>query len=217
MNLAFLGFSVAAIVFGAYSYTFYRLTEKKLPPFLKSYALAYFALALAFLTWALASLNNNLLDVSVIIGNVFLLIGSLLLLAVLLNNNPGTRKQALTVGALLALVFLYLRVTYYWPTPFMLDGVMVFNTQKAVALVLGLIFITIWLPASLFVAKQVTAKTEAEDITFVFSLLYSVSTVAAILFMAFKTPALIITTFVILLVCFTMLLYSNYVINKLHH
>ena len=64
-------------------------------------------------------------------------------------------------------------------------------------------------------AKKVTANISIEGMTYAYSFIYGVSTIAAILFITFKTIPMVIISFVTLGICFVMLLYSNYVISKL--
>ena len=215
MNLAFIGFSIAGVIFAIYAYTFYSLAGTKLPVFLKNYAFAYFALALAFLIWAFAALNNSFLVNSVIIGNILLLMGSIFLLNVLFNNNKNIKIFSVFLGIVLSLIFVWVRINYYQPVPFMEDGVLIFNTQKVISIILSLIFIFIWLPANLVVAKKVTANVSIDGMTYAYSFVYGISTIATILFITFKTIPMVIISFVTLGICFVMLLYSNYVISKL--
>ena len=215
MNLAFIGFSVAGVIFAVYAYTFYSLAGAKLPVFLKNYAFAYFSLALAFLIWAFAALNNSFLVNSVIIGNILLLLGSIFLLKVLFNNSKNTKILSIFLGVILSLIFLWVRINYYQPTPFMLNGILIFNTQRIVAEILGLIFAFVWLPANLLVAKKVSATTGIQGMSFVYSFIYILSTVSAILFISVSTVSMVIASFVTLSLCFVMLIYSNYVINKI--
>lgn len=215
MNLAFIGFAVVGVVFAIYASTFYSLAGKRLPVFLRSYSFAYFSLALAFLIWAFASLNNEFLKNSVIIGDSLLLLGSIFLLNVLFNQNKNIKIFSIAVGIVLSLIFVWLRINYYQPMPFIENGILVFNTQTMIAVVLNLIFILIWLPANLVAAKKVTANISIEGMTYAYSFIYGVSTIAAILFITFKTIPMVIISFVTLGICFVMLLYSNYVISRL--
>jgi hypothetical protein len=215
MNLAFIGFTVVSVVLSIYASTFYSLAGKRLPVFMRSYSLAYFSLALTFLIWAFASLNNEFLKNFVIIGDSLLLLGSILLLNVLFNQNKNIKIFSIVTGVILSLIFIWLRINYYQPMPFIENGILVFNTQTIVAVILNLVFILIWLPANLVAAKKVTANISIEGMTYAYSFIYGVSTIAAILFITFKTIPMVIISFVALGICFVMLLYSNYVINKL--
>lgn len=215
MNLAFIGFFIAGVVFAVYAYTFYRLAGKKLPIFLRNYAFAYFALALAFLVWAFAAVNNSFLVNSVIVGNILLLLGSIFLLNVLFNNNKNIKILSILLGVILSLVFIWMRVNYYQPMPFMENGVLIFNTPKIISIILSSIFILIWLPTNLVTAKKVTTNMPIQGMSFVYSFIYGVSTIAAIFFIALKTVPMVITAFVTLVICFVMLIYSNYVASKL--
>jgi hypothetical protein len=215
MNLAFVGFFIAGVVFMVYASSFYSLAGKKLPVFLRSYALAYFCLGLAFLIWAFAAINTGFLNSSVMVGDVLLLLGSIFLLAVLFNQNKNLKIFSVVMGIILAAVFIWLRMTYYLPMPLMSNGILVFNTQKVITVILSLIFILIWLPTNILVGKKVGANIPIEGISFVYSFIYGVSTIAAIFFISFKTVPMVVISFVTLGICFIMLLYSNYVLSKL--
>jgi hypothetical protein len=214
MNLASIGFLIVGILFVAYAYTFYVLAEKKLPAFLKNYAYAYFALAVAFLFWSFAAFSGSFLSASVLVGDILLLLGSLFLVSVIFKANKSIKIIAIVVGVILSAVFVYMRLYYFPPTPFISNGILIFNTQKIIAEILGFVFAFVWLPANLFVAKEVSKKMEIQGMFSIYSFIYIISTVSAILFISVSTTKMVIASFVILGLCFVMLLFSNYVISK---
>lgn len=215
MNLAFVGFFIAGIVFAIYASTFYRMTGKKIHAYLKNYAFAYMCLAAAFLVWAVASIQTTFLVNSVIIGNILLLTGSIFLLNILFNKKKYLKYIAVVCGVALSIEFIYVRLGYFAPIPYMESGVLVFNTQKTIQILLDLLFVFIWLPANLSVAKTITANIKIEGLSYIYSFIYSVSTIAAVLLINFRTVPMVVLSFVVLGICFIMLLYSNYVINTL--
>jgi len=215
MNLAFVGFFITGIVFTIYASTFYHIARKKLHGYLRNYAFSYICLALAFLIWAFASIYPIFLIDSIILGNIFLLLGSIFLLSVLFNSNKYLKCLAVFNGVVLSLGFIYIRVKYFAPTPYIESGVLVFNTQLIIRIILDLLFIFIWLPANLMVAKTITKNIKIDGLNYAYSFIYSVSTVSAALLINFKTVPMIVLSFVVLGISFIMLLYSNYVINKL--
>lgn len=217
MNLAFIGFFIAGVIFAVYAYTFQSITEKKFPTYVKNYAFAYYSLAFAFLVWAFASLNTDLLPLSVILGNALLLVGSLYLLTVLFHEHHTVKYAVLAWGLIFSVTFLYARLTYFAPDPFLREGVLVFNTQQPIAIILILLFLLIWLPANLKIAREVTAPMKIEGMPFVYAFLYALSTVAAIFFITFKTVPMVVASFVVLNVCFVMLLFSSYIVHRVVH
>lgn len=215
MNLALVGFLVVGILFAIYAYTFYTLAEKKLPAFLRSYAYAYFALALAFFIWAFATVQTSLLGTSVIIGDVLMLVGSICLLSVLLHSNRRLKIAGNIIGSILTVVILYIRFAYFPPMATMTGGLIFFNTQLPIALVFVGAFVLVWLPTNIMVARRVTLFLGVGGMSFVYSFIYVVSTISAVLFVGSTTPTMIIGTFVLLGLCFVMLIYSNYILNKM--
>lgn len=215
MNLAFIGFFVTGAAFTAYAYTFYNLAEKSLPVYLKNYSFAYFSLALSFFIWSIAVLVPSFLENSVIIGNALILLGSLFLLNILLNKNKKVLFISIIIWLIFSFLFIWFRIIYFFPTPYLDNGVLVFNTQTIITIILNLIFALVWLPANIIAAKKVTADIKIEGITYAYTFIYIVSTLAAILFLTFKTVPMIIFSFITLSICFIMLLYSNIVISKL--
>ena len=215
MNLAFFGFAIAGLVFAFYALVFFRLAGRQLPVFLRAYAFAYVGLALAFLVWSVAALTPEYLPGAVLAGNALLLAASCSLLIVLFAGKPALQRISFFGGLALSLLFLWFRVQYYAPVPFMADGILIFNTQKPIAMILAAVFILIWLPANLVAARHVTARMATPGMSSVYSFVYAVTTVAAILFITFKTPRMVVASFATLLICFVLLLYSNFIIKKL--
>ncbi len=214
MPLAFIGFTIAGIIFGVYAFTFYSFTKNKLPGYLNGYASTYALLALAFLIWGVISLvgDQNLLQWSVLFGNALLLAATTLLAAVLLKSK--NKATILAIGFLLSAVLVWLRMTYYPPMPSIVNGILVFNTQAPVAIMLGAIFALIWLPANLSVAKLVSSKIPMPEMSFLYSFIYVASTFSAVLFISSDTIPLILLSFTALTLCFAMLLMSNFVLRK---
>jgi len=217
MPLATIGFTITGLFFGIYAYTFYALAGKKIKSVLKSFAYAYFSLALAFLSWGIAAFigNQNLLNLSVISGNILLLLSTIFLLNIHLHQNKNYRTVGLVGAFLLALLFLWWRVSYFPPQPILSNGILVFNTDLPVAVILGLIILLIWLPTNIKVAKLISQKVKAEGISFIYSSIYVMATIASLLFIAARTIPVIIISFTGIAICFAMLIASNVVIDKL--
>lgn len=214
MNLATIGFLIGGIVIALYAYTFQRVTDGKLPDYLKRYADVYYALAAAFLIWAAASVFTDFLAVSVLLGNALILLGSLFLLSILMSGKGKMEPSILMAGPVVALLLLYVRATQFFPEPLMDNGVLVFNTQTPVAIALGLIFAGIWLPANVMVGKAVAKTMNIQGIDTIYAILYALSTIAAMLLISLHTVSMVIIAFVVLTLSFAMLMYSNSMLGQ---
>lgn len=217
LSLATIGFTVTGIFFGIYAYTFYLLVIKKLRSSLESFSYAYFSLSLAFLIWGGATFmgDQNILNISVIIGNALLLLGTIFLLNLWFENNKSLRGITIIGCVILSLVFLWWRISYFYPQPTLLNGILLFNTQLPVAILLGLIFLLIWLPTSIKVGKIISRTLRIDSLSFIYSSIYVMATIAALIFIAARTIPMIVISFVGISLCFVMLLTSNIFIDKL--
>lgn len=214
MNLAFAGFTISGIIFGVYSISLYRMAGVKLPPIFKNYAIAYLGLFFAFLVWGIGSIIPGFLDSSIIFGDVFILASTVLLLSFLFARNRNFNIAVIIIATIISLILIWLRLSQFPPQAFMSDGILIFNTQKFIGIVLSLIFILIWLPANMYAAKLITSTMKAPQMTIIYSFVYAFSTISAILLISFKTAPMVIASFVALSICFVLLLYSNYIISK---
>jgi hypothetical protein len=211
--LATLGFTLTGICFGIFAYTFKTLVANKLNLKLSQFSYAYYCLGLALLTWGITSAigGDDLLRRAVIVGNGFLLLGTLFMLDIWLGNN---RRKWLWIAALISIALLYIRASH------MRDGILIFNTQTIVAVVLAGFFALVWLPVNLKVAKQITHKVGQDSITSMYAAVYITATIAALIFLAARRTITVILSFAAIGICFAMLIRSNVLIAKLtesHH
>jgi hypothetical protein len=211
--LATLGFVITGLCFGIFAYTFNTLVIAKTNLKFVQFAYAYYCLGLALLTWGVAAAigGDDLLRRSVIVGNSFLLLGTLFMLSVWLGQK---NRSWVWLAAVIAIVLLYVRASHYPPTPYMKDGILIFNTQTPVAIVLGLIFTTIWLPVNLGVARTLVRKIGQEGMASIYSAIYLMATLSALLFLAARRVATVILSFAALTICFVMLVASNIFVKK---
>ncbi len=212
--LATLGFITTGICFGIFAYTFNSLVVRKAKLKLSQFSYAYYSLGLGLLTWGIAAAigGSDTLRLSVIIGNGFLLLGTLFMLDVWI---PKKHRVWLWVASLVAIALLYVRAVYYSPTPYMRDGILIFNTQTIVAIAIGLIFALIWLPVNLRVAKMITHKIKQDNINTIYSGIYAAVTVAALIFLAARRTIVVILSFSAIIICFVMLIWSNILVAKI--
>jgi hypothetical protein len=212
--LAELGFLVTGVCFAAFAVTFWTFVLNKTKLELHQFSYAYFSLALALLTWGIAVSigGDTLLKNSVLVGDLFLMCGTLFMLDILLS----VRNQLwLLAAAVLSLWLLHIRAVSYPPHPEMHSGILLFNTQKPVAIVLSAIFLLVWLPANLKVAKLVTHKIKQDSISNLYSYIYIAATVSALIFIASRRTITVAISFAALGICFLMLLSSNLLVEAL--
>jgi hypothetical protein len=171
-------------------------------------------LAVALLTWGLAASTNEatVLKQSVIIGDALLLTGTLFMLSIWFGTKA---RQWMWLSFLAAAGLLYVRISQYPPAPYMKNGIFVFNPQTQVAIAIGLLFLLVWLPVSLKVARQVTRAINQESIYRIYAAIYIVSAISALLFLNARRLATIIISFTVVGICFLMLIQSNLVIEKI--
>lgn len=208
--LAVAGFLVAGLCFGYFAYTFQSLVVTRTGLKLDAFAYAFYSLAAAFLIWGVAVIiaTPAALAVSVVIGEAIILLGTLFLIRLLVDSRP-----LLWALVVLAAALLYTRVTYFYPEPYLLDGVVIFNIPTVVGVVLGLAIIGVWLPASWRVARQVAVAIHEPSLSRTYGAIYVAAALAAVLFTAVRRPITAVATFVALIICFGLLIGSNVVVK----
>lgn len=212
--LATLGFTITGLCFGIFAFTFNNLVVHKAKLKLSQFSYGYYSLALAFIIWGIASAigGSTLLKHSVLVGDGLLLLGTLFMLDVWLGKK---HRAWLGLAAVVSVALLYIRISHFTPSPYMRSGILIFNTQTAVAVVLGLIIALIWLPVNLRVAKLVTQKIGQGEIAFIYSAMYTAATVAALIFLVARRTIVVVLSFIAIGVCFAMLITSNMLVAKL--
>jgi len=212
--LATLGFTITGVCFGIFAYTFSHLVISKTDLKLNQFSYAYYSLGLALLTWGIAATigGDDLLRRSVLVGNGFLFVGTLFMLDIWLGKK---NRNWLYLAALVAVALLYVRATYYSPTPYMRGGILIFNTQTVVAAILAGIFAFIWLPVNLKVAKLVTSAIGQEVIAQMYSAIYVTATAAVLVFLAARRTVTVVLSFIAIGICFLMLIRSNILVSKI--
>lgn len=208
--LASLGFLTAALLLLLFAYTFDNLIKKG-DEDLKPFALAYTLVALAFLIWGLLVLTNAqaALPRSVLIGDGVLLTASI---CAAYTFMPAKRKNPFAIAAVIAAAaLLYLRARYYYPAPVLKDGVLFFNTQRPVEILLSATVILAWLPACMKAAGMITGKGVLRRYYTLYVSTYAITIISAALFIQAKRRAVVIESFVGFSVSILLLLVSNLV------
>lgn len=213
--LAAAGFSVVGIFFGIFAYTFDSMVARRSHAKLGQFAYAYYSLALAFFVWGAASAvaSHDVLQWSVIAGDGLLLLATFFLLDIVIGANY--RRLWIAPAVLVSVALIYLRIKFYFPAPYMTEGVLVFNTQPLVATVLSLVFVLTWLPVNAWVARVVTHKSGLDSLMFSYLVIYSAATVGVVFFLFAHRPIIVVLSFLAIAVCFVMLIASNLLVRSI--
>jgi len=205
LSLGFVSFLVGGCIFLLYAFSFRAYVQRKIVS--GWYPLAFYFLGAAFLSWSVGMLAGSVtsLALSVLAGNVLILLGTASISLVLFNN-----KALASFTVLAAIAFSILRAVYFFPTPFIQGGILIFNTQAAVAVAYALVFICVWLPANLKVGKQLGNRTGFPDFAFLLKTLFAISTFAAAVLPAAKTLPVVAGAFATIVVCYGALLAATF-------
>lgn len=213
--LAALGFGVVGTFLAIFALTFEFMVVRKTRLYASEFALAYGFLAIAFWVWAIAAAFNNIgyLQVSVILGDALILAASLTLLDLLLHLSKY-RSLWLFVATAICLYLLLERMSLYPPSAYMDGGILIFNGQTAVNVILGLIVAGIWLPVSVMIGRELAVEIRQSHLWVMFAGIYACGMVGALLFASAHRLPLVICAFVVLGLSFIMLITSNIVVSK---
>jgi hypothetical protein len=206
--LATFGFGITGILFFLFALDIEALPFNKFMQTLRVYAQAYFLVAYAFILWSFASYINSsrFLAFSVVVGDILLAAATLLMLNILLGNKPN--KKVLIYSAIsVAVILLFVRVVYFYPTPYMIDQVLFFNSQRLVSFTIASAFLFIWFPVNLHMSDIVSQKVPSMRRLYTF--LYTAATLSAVIFLLSKAPLTLVLSFTAISISFLMLIISS--------
>lgn len=206
--LATIGFLTIAVLLILFAYTFNDLVVKDGEKELRPFALAYLLVALAFLMWGIVSMDSGttLLSRTVGIGDALLLAASLCVASAYITRRKG---MILGIAAVAAAALLYVRINRYYPHPSLDNGVLFFNTQRPVAVILSAIIVIAWLPACMKVARIITAKAGLQRYYQLYVSTYALAIISAALFIEATRRSVIIASFTLFGVSVLLMLISN--------
>jgi hypothetical protein len=213
--LATLGFIITAILLILFAYTFDSLVKKD-DKELRLFGLAYLLVAVAFLMWGLLSFSNasSTLPHSVLVGDALLFAASTCSALVF---TPRKWRGLIAVGAVVVtIILLCVRAKYYYPVPSLHDGVLFFNTQRQVAVLLSTIVVVAWLPACMKVARIVTTKHGLQRYYSLYVSAYALTIITAALFIQARRRSVVIESFIGFAVSILLLLLSNVLAMNSH-
>lgn len=207
--LATLGFLITALLLILFALTFDRLVKKDNTE-LRVFGFGYAFVAVAFLMWGLLSVAgaaDGTFAKSVLVGDALLFLASICVASVLCTKR--WRAIFYIVGAVLTAVFILVRAKQYYPVPSLQDGILFFNTQRPVAILLSAIVVFAWLPACMKVARLLTAKSGLLQYYSLYVAVYAITIISTALFIQAKRRTIVIESFVAFGVSILLLLVSN--------
>lgn len=206
--LATIGFLTTALLLILFAYTFNDLVVKDGEKELRPFALAYLLVALAFVMWGIVSLDSEttLLPRTVGVGDALLLTASLCAASAYITRRKGV---ILGFGAALGAALLYVRINHYYPHPSLDNGVLFFNTQRPIAVILSAIIVIAWLPACMKAARIITAKAGLQRYYQLYVCTYALAIISAALFIEARRRNVVIASFTLFGASALLMLISN--------
>ena len=212
--LATLGFLITAILLIVFALTFDSLVKKDNKE-LRAFGFGYAFVAVAFLMWGLLSLTratDATFAKSVLVGDTFLFLASICVASVLVSKQWKTAFYI--SGTAITALLLIVRAKQYYPVPSLQDGILFFNTQRPVAILLSAIVVFAWLPACMKVARLLTAKSGLLQYYSLYVAAYAITIISAALFIQARRRTIIIQSFVAFGVSTLLLLVSNLLVKN---
>ncbi len=211
--LGIIGFFVLAVTLGLYAYTSY--TNYTLVPMRDKSLLvtAYTLLALTSLVW-LATLfaSEAMVRELVFLSDVLLIAATACMLGILADLS---KPLVLSAVAFAAAGLLTLRA-YALPTQaFVGDGLLNFNLSQTEAVVIGLVFLAVWLPASVKVVQLALSTPKLEQLRGPVSFMFMATILMTSFFLTARRPLTIIASFVSITMLFMLLVTLNVYIGSL--
>ncbi len=201
--LGAIGFLVLMIAIGTYAYTSsmnYQLVpirERRL------FVTAYSILALTALVWlGTFFASETVLSELVFMTDIMLVAATVCILGVILDiSKPLVLAGITLVGASL----LTLRAFAFPPKAFISDGLLNFNLSQTESLIIGLIFLVIWLPATVKVVYLAFTTPRLLPFRGLVSFVFIATVLMTSFFLSARRPAVIIISFVSIILFFATL------------
>ncbi len=205
--LGSLGFLLTALILFLFAYTFDRLVKKD-DPTLRPFGFAYLLIGLAFLMWGFLSLANaqSSLAHSVLIGDVLIFAATTASLLILVPKH--WQRIMVLAAAAVTLMVMYIRIKYYYPDPFFLNGILYFNIQHPIAILISVAVVG-WLPACMKAAQTVTTRKNLQRFYPIYLSAYALTIVTAALFIQAQRRVIIIESFIAFAASVVLLLLSH--------
>lgn len=211
-----IGFSFATAVFLLFGHTAYRVKIKKTDNFIiKHYVVGIVLAASACALWAATSLigSASFTSVSIIVGDILLVLATLYLLNAWIDDD--NRLPAIIGVGMAGILLVLARIFIFKPDAYILDGVLVFNTPRVLAIVLIAMLFSIWFYANYrfysIVAPRVKSVSNYAQSTFFLNVMALVGISG---FLVARKPFTIVASFVLFVVAYAVLSLFNYIASK---
>ena len=205
--LGAVGFLVLTAVIGAYAYTssinyqLVPLRERRL------FVGAYSILALAALVWlGTFFASEAVISELVFMTDIMLVAATVCILGVILDI---AKPLVLAVITLAGASLLTLRAFVVPPKAFIGDGLLNFNLTQIESLIIGLVFLAIWLPATVKVVYLAFNTPRLLPFRGLVSFVFIATVLMTSFFLSARRPAVIIISFVSIVLFFATLTCIN--------
>lgn len=209
--LGAIAFIVTSIVVGVFSFSLHKLL---VGPRTILLTLAYVLLAMTFLCFGISAASKDTSNVThaILAGNLLLVWASTLIVA---YRTKLSIIESVTAGLFVGLFALLIRRIYFYPTPELKDGILLFNTQMAVGIFLGFTFLFAWLPVNLAVAREIAHRIKLSEARIIYSGLFTAMVCSALLFLAVRSTTGVILSFAVIATTFLSLTILNFIAHTL--
>lgn len=211
--LGLIGFLTLAIVIGIYVYTSYinyslvPIRERQL------FVSAYGLLSLSALLWAATFfVAEQTVSQLVFASDVLLVLATGCMLAIVFNV---ARPQIFALLALAGAGLLTVRAFVVAPSAYIADDLLIFNLSQAESLVIGLLFLAAWLPATIKIVHLALRSPKLAPYRNLASFLFMSVVLMTGLFLTAKRPVMIIISFVSITLLFATLVGVNIVLQRI--
>lgn len=215
--LGIIGFLIGALVIASFAITSQDAYATVEPRRLKLFGFAFGSLALTMLLWAgvVAMGSDNPINTRemLVAGDVILLAGTSALVAGMFRRTSILVMLCLAAVAALAVM---VRSFQYPPAGFVLDGLLHFNLTGDIRLAFTGIFLLIWLPAMIQVAREAVQDRAFIGLEKALPASFMVLIFVTTLFLSARRPAVIIGLFVAIIVTFLAMTLVNLIAIHLH-
>lgn len=211
--LGIIGFLTLAFVIGIYvntcyaNYNFVPLREKRL--FVNAYGL----LGLSALTWATTFfVADAAVSQLVFASDVLLVIATGCMLGIVFNAaRPRVFAPLVLIGAGLITV----RAFVVPSTAYVADGLLIFDLSQAEALVIGLVFLIVWLPATIKVVHLALRSPSLVQFRNLVSFLFMSVVLMTGFFLTARRPVMIVISFASIILLFATLAGVNVALKRI--
>jgi hypothetical protein len=213
--LGFIGFITSSILVIGFAASFEQLISPRLPDRLWQFIAAYYLLGITLAFWGVACLvkSPDWIQFSVLLGDGLLMAGTSLLATMLVHK----RHLPLTafLGLLLTLIASIGRPFIIPIHAYISDGILYFNTPRAVGVVLVAALVFVWLPAAVRVCTLITLPLTDRLLRNGYISSYGTAIAVATIFITAHRREVIIVSFAAITFMFALLVGSNFMLAYL--